>query len=70
MKKIQLPLLVIHGEQDTLIPVEHGKKLHSNLPIEDKQLVVIPGAGHNNLMAIGFVPYFSAIAEFVNNHID
>ena len=69
MKRIKLPLLVIHGEQDTLIPVEHGKKLHSNLPIEDKQLVVIPGAGHNNLMAIGFVPYFSAIAGFVNNHI-
>jgi len=70
IKRISLPLLVIHGEQDNLIPVWHGKKLHSNSPIEDKQLVVIPGAGHNNLMAIGFVPYFSAIAGFVNNHLD
>lgn len=70
MKLINLPLLVIHGEEDSLIPVWHGEKLHSNSPTKDKQLLVITGAGHNNLMAIDFVPYFSAIAGFVNNHLD
>jgi pimeloyl-ACP methyl ester carboxylesterase len=70
IKRIHLPLLVIHGGQDDLIPVEHGKILHTNSPTQDKHLVVITGAGHNNLMTIGFTPYFSAIAGFVNNHLD
>jgi len=70
MKHIHLPLLVIHGKDDNLIPVGHGETIHNNSPIEDKELIVIPGAGHNNLMAIGFVSYFSAIAGFVNNHLD
>jgi alpha-beta hydrolase superfamily lysophospholipase len=69
MKNIHLPLLVIHGELDNLIPMWHGEKIHTNSPTEDKQLVVIPGAGHNNLMAIDSNPYFSAIAGFVNNHL-
>lgn len=69
MRDIHLPLLVIHGELDNLIPLWHGEKLHSNSPIEDKRLVVIPGAGHNNLMAIDFTLYFSVIAGFVNNHL-
>lgn len=69
MKRIHMPLLVIHGKQDNLIPLEHGEAIYKNSPTEDKQLVVITGAGHNNLMAIGFESYFSAIAEFVNNNL-
>jgi len=70
IKRVQLPLLVIHGTDDAIIPVAHGKELHSNSPIEDKRLVVITGAGHNNLIGVAFETYFSAIGEFVNNHLD
>ncbi len=68
IKRVNLPLLVIHGSADNLIPVEHGKTLHTNSPVGDKGLVVITGAGHNNLL-MSLQPYFSAISEFVNNHL-
>lgn len=69
IKTIDMPLLVIHGEQDNLIPISHGRTIHANSPTQDKELVVITGAGHNNLLAIDFTAYFNAIAGFVNNHL-
>lgn len=42
------PLLIIHGEEDGLIPVEFGKRLFAaaNQP---KELEVVPGFGHDVL---------------------
>jgi dipeptidyl aminopeptidase/acylaminoacyl peptidase len=38
-------LLLIHGEKDDLVPVEHAHKLFEKAG-EPKKLVIIPGAGH------------------------
>lgn len=46
--RIDMPLLVIHGEQDKIIPLPLGQKLVEHAA-EPKKLVVIEGAGHNNL---------------------
>lgn len=39
-----LPTLILHGQEDQLIPVDEAKKMADGLP--DARLVVIPGAGH------------------------
>lgn len=39
------PLLLIHGDKDDLVPVEHARKLYQKAG-EPKKLVIIPGAGH------------------------
>jgi dipeptidyl aminopeptidase/acylaminoacyl peptidase len=39
------PLLLIHGDKDDLVPVEHAHKLFEKAR-EPKKLVIIPGAGH------------------------
>jgi fermentation-respiration switch protein FrsA (DUF1100 family) len=39
------PLLLIHGEKDDLVPVEHANKLFEKAG-EPKKLVIVPGAGH------------------------
>jgi pimeloyl-ACP methyl ester carboxylesterase len=64
---IHLPTLVIHGQADRLIPVSEGVALYegSGASDDEKRLVVIPGAGHNNLLALGAATYFEAIREFV-----
>ena len=63
--QITLPTLVIHGQNDRLIPVEEGKTLYAHSPSADKQLVLIGFAGHNNLMFVGKDLYFDAIQAFV-----
>jgi putative redox protein len=39
------PLLLIHGDKDDLVPVEHACRLYEKAG-EPKELVIIPGAGH------------------------
>jgi len=39
------PLLLIHGEKDDLVPVEHAHRLYKHAR-EPKELVIIPSAGH------------------------
>jgi dipeptidyl aminopeptidase/acylaminoacyl peptidase len=39
------PLLVVHGDADELVPVEHARKLYHKAK-EPKELQIIPGAKH------------------------
>ena len=39
------PLLLIHGDEDDLVPVEHAHKLYEKAA-EPKELFIVPGAGH------------------------
>jgi len=45
---VKAPLLIIHGDQDTLIPVEFGKRLFAAAN-EPKEMQVVPGFGHDVL---------------------
>jgi pimeloyl-ACP methyl ester carboxylesterase len=65
--QISLPTLVIHGQADMLIPSSEGVALYESSPAPDdeKRLVVIPGAGHNDLLAVGAATYCEAIRDFV-----
>ncbi|HEX2172589.1 MAG TPA: alpha/beta fold hydrolase [Dehalococcoidia bacterium] len=65
MAAIRLPTLVIHGEYDELIPVEHAIEFHADLNAEPKELLIIPGAGHNDILWVGLQQYFAAVARFV-----
>ena len=40
-----IPLLIIHGDRDPIVPPLHGQRLY-DLAREPKQLWVIPGGGH------------------------
>lgn len=48
--RLDLPALVIHGEIDQLIPVDHGRRLHGQLPTGSR-FVGLGGVGHNDLMS-------------------
>lgn len=63
--RITIPTLIIHGENDLLIPPTDGRELYRASGAQDKQLVLIPGAGHNDLIIVGMAQYFGAIRTFV-----
>jgi hypothetical protein len=66
VRQIQVPLLVIHGDRDAVIPLEHGKALlqAANPP---KQLLIVPNAGHSDVSAVGGTIYRQAIQEFATD---
>lgn len=49
MPRIDTPLLVIHGENDEVIPAHHGKALYQASAASDKNLIIIPETRHNDL---------------------
>lgn len=67
VRHIRRPTLILHGEYDEIIPVEEGKELYRNSGAQDKRIVIIPGAGHNDIM-MNLEQYFGAVQDFVNRH--
>jgi len=65
INKIFIPTLVIHGEQDSLVPLENAKDIYQHLGTKEKELLVIPSATHNDIMLVGFKEYFKAIQHFI-----
>ncbi len=65
MEQITTRTLVIHGQNDVLIPATDGQELHRRCAAADKRLVLIPGTGHNDLMMVGRAQYFEAIEQFL-----
>ncbi len=49
INRVKAPLLLIHGEQDKVVPVIQGKALFAAAN-EPKEAMFIPGAGHSNDM--------------------
>ena len=66
VRSISMPVLVIHGELDTLAPLHDAVSMHESFPSQHKRLIIIPGAGHNDLMYLGRNQYFAAVQEFVS----
>jgi uncharacterized protein len=64
-----LPVLVIHGGSDDLVPAAMGRALHAaadvNPAFQADPLLEVPGAGHNDLPWIMGPDYFRQVAGFV-----
>lgn len=59
--RVQKPTLVIHAEQDHIIPFPDGEALFDASPAEDKTFLKIPGANHNDIFMRGFSEYMAAV---------
>jgi fermentation-respiration switch protein FrsA (DUF1100 family) len=42
--RIELPLLIVHGDADTVIPLHHSQQIAA--AAKNARLIVVPGAGH------------------------
>jgi alpha-beta hydrolase superfamily lysophospholipase len=58
-----LPLLVLHGADDTLIPAREAIAAHAAAGSADKELVLVPDRGHNDVSYSRV--YWDALAAFV-----
>ena len=63
---IRLPTLILHGERDSMIPLDQARDLFQSSASEKKRLVIIPEADHNDILMRDIDLYFGAVAEFVS----
>ncbi len=64
LPKINMPILVIHGERDTIIPIEFGRKVFE-AALKPKIFYPVPGADHHDLPFVGGRAYFRRLKQFV-----
>jgi uncharacterized protein len=68
IKKIHVPILLVHGEKDSFIKNEYSRKLF-DAANEPKELLIVPGAEHNNVWEIGGAMYENALRSFFEKHL-
>ncbi len=59
----EMPVLVVHGSKDNVIPVEQGKKLFAAVGTAHKKLVILEGGSHNDLAEFGLL---AEIQKFID----
>lgn len=57
------PALIIHAEQDHIIPFSDGEALYRACPAADKTLLKVRGANHNDILIRGFDEYMNAVKD-------
>ncbi|RLG28877.1 hypothetical protein DRN98_09015 [Methanosarcinales archaeon] len=58
--------LIIHAEKDHIIPFSDGEALYNSCQSDDKRLLQIPGANHNDIFLLGLSEYMAAVKTFVD----
>lgn len=61
---LQMPVLFIHGTEDTRVPADMSERLYAAAP-EPKQLYLVPHAGHNDVAEIAGAKYTQTIQQFI-----
>lgn len=64
IEQFRKPVLIIHAEFDHIIPYSDALQFYRASPSQDKTLLKIPGANHNDIFARGLMEYMSAIKSF------
>lgn len=64
IRQVHCPVLVFHGTADRLVPMEMGRRVAEAAP-EQKEFVMIDGAGHNETYDRGGQAYREKLAQFV-----
>jgi fermentation-respiration switch protein FrsA (DUF1100 family) len=67
---VKCPLLVLHGDQDEIIPHDQARQLHAAAPGKSangvpKQFVTLAGAGHNDILYVAYDEMSAALQSFL-----
>ena len=68
VKNADLPILIIHGEEDDMVPVSMAYELYEAVPTE-KELLIIPGAGHAQAVDKDPELYYETVFAFLKGKI-
>ena len=69
LKKTSLPMLFIHGEDDTFVPYAMLDVVYNACASPEKEKLSVPGAGHGGAAGTDPELYWSTVEAFLTRHI-
>lgn len=63
------PLLIIHGDVDSQIPVDHSRAIHANANPDTTELWIVPGADHGFAHALEGYQYETRVRQFFERNL-
>ena len=65
LSRITCPVLIFHGDADTVVPVSHGERVFAGIASSRKEFVRVAHGGHNNFQfMMGYDKYVDKIVFF------
>jgi fermentation-respiration switch protein FrsA (DUF1100 family) len=68
LRDIHVPVLVIHGDRDSIVPLKLGREVYEAAR-EPKSFYVIEGADHNDTYVVGGQSYLLRMKRFIEEAI-
>ena len=69
VRDLKAPLLLIHGEEDSQIPINHSEEIAANSNPDTTQLWRIPRADHGQAHALAGRQYEERVLNFFSQHL-
>lgn len=69
VRDLDIPLLIIHGEADSQIPLEHSQAIYANADPNRTQLWIVPGADHGFAHGLEGPRYEVRVRQFYEQHL-
>ena len=64
VREISVPVFIIHGEQDDMVPVQHAYRLKEASQNPESKLWIVPEAQHGNSYLVGPTEYREQVTSF------
>lgn len=68
LKKAEVPMLFIHGEEDTFVPYSMLDQVYNACASAEKEKLTIPGAGHGAAASADPDLYWTTVETFINKY--
>lgn len=65
----EVPVLLIHGTEDSQIPVEHARRIFERAPKDKVELWLVEGADHGGAHAVAGEEYEERVRAFFREHV-
>lgn len=68
IRNVHVPILIVHGTRDDVVPFAMGQKLFDAAP-EPKRFYRMEGGGHNDLVETGGEGFVASLKQFITDYI-
>jgi hypothetical protein len=69
VQDLDAPLLIIHGDADSQIPLEHSRAIYANADPDNTTLWIVPGADHGFAHGLECPRYELQVRQFFEQHL-